>query len=183
MGSRWEHAWLVRRFAPTLAAMVVVLVARSRPASAALCARWNDPATVSADSTASISFRTFAPIATRDGGYRLEPFAFDYPFRVSAISPEGRSESVRVAPSSEDSLTWQGAFVPDQPGTWGLVIENLRGSETKCYEDASLRVVAVTQQSETSSVVTIGLAGFFIALVAAVAIVAVFIGRRRATRA
>ncbi len=181
MGASGNHARLVRRAAPIIAAVAAVLViGDAGPASAALCARWSDhPGTVSADSAASISFQTFVPVSTRDGRYRLDPFALDYPFRVRAISPDGRIEPIRVAPSSENAQTWRGSFVPNQSGTWSLAIENLTGSEAECYEDASLRVVAAPGPTPASPAVTLGLAGLVIALVT---LIVLFVGRRRALR-
>lgn len=135
-----------------------VVVVSASPASAALCAKWDPPVQGVVGSVASISFRTYVPISTDGDAYTLEPRAFpDYPFKVHAISPQGATSMIEMAPGAEDDRRWLGDLTPDHEGPWTLTIVNLQGGDALCYGDAILMV----ERGPRSRTPTFAVLGFF----------------------
>jgi LPXTG-motif cell wall-anchored protein len=131
----------VRPCSVLLVAFLATL-APGRPASAAMCARWDPPtAAPTVGSPLILSFRTYALIAKGPDDVTLKPWAVpNYPFGVQALSPGGERSTVPVAPSSSDDRVWVGSFTPDREGEWTLIILNFPGADASCYEDAVIKV-------------------------------------------
>lgn len=154
---------------PSLVAVFLSVIVLARPASSALCARWELPQAVVVGTTASISFRTYVPVSTNGEDYTLEPHAFpDYPFRVRASAPDGTTSRINMSTDPGDDQVWVGSLTPDRPGRWTLSITNLQGGDAVCYKDATL---AVEQEAGMPPVyvgvglvgILLGLAGFILA--------------------
>jgi hypothetical protein len=113
-----------------------------------MCAKWDPPTGApTVGSPMILSFRTYAPIAKGLEDVTLKPWAFpEYPFRVRALSPEGKRSTVPVAPSSSDDRVWIGSFTPDREGAWTLMILNFPGADASCYADAVLTVEQTQQE-------------------------------------
>jgi hypothetical protein len=97
-----QEALLVRRSTHRPSALLIALFAAlaiAPPASAAMCARWDRrTGVVALGSPVPVSFRTYVPTAKRPDDLTLKPWAFpEYPFRVRALSPEGKRSTVPVA--------------------------------------------------------------------------------------
>ena len=142
--SERSEGWIVRRRIEVLPSVLLAslsVIVLARPATAALCARWDPPAPGAVGSAASISLRTFVPFTTSGDDYVLEPYAVpDYPFRVQALSPDGTRRKVGMSPDSGDDRVWKGSLIPDRQGRWTLIITNFHGSDTACYTRAVLTV-------------------------------------------
>jgi hypothetical protein len=127
------------RIVGSLAGASAMVLLGAGVASSALCAHWESLPSTPSGQEVTVAFRTFLPLATGEGGYRLEPRPFpQYPFRVRAVAPNGTANDVAVSPGSGNR--WVGRFVPGQEGSWSVRIVNLSGSEPKCYRDGRLRV-------------------------------------------
>ena len=165
----------VSRVIGLIAVVFAAGVVVARPASAALCAKWDPPETTAAGTSAIVSFRTHVPISTNGDDYTLEPHAFpDYPFRVQAISPNGTAVDVSMATTGNDVLRWSGEFTADQGGSWTLIILNLQDADAPCYADMLLLVT----EEATSRTLEYALVG----LVALAAIGGFAVLRRRRVR-
>ena len=124
----------------TFSAASILSIAKT--ASGALCVEWADPATVTTNDLATISFQTYVPMASgEDDRIHLVLRAFrDYPFRVRAVAPSGDVLPLDMRPET-DSARWTGHFTPSEAGTWNLKVLNMQGGDTQCYVDRQLAVV------------------------------------------
>ena len=168
-------------FASSLFAGVVIAVTAASPASAALCARWEDaPTEGTIGSPVPLSFGTYAPVSVDPDHFRLRPWDVPgYPFRVRAHSPSGDTQTVEMAPRQDDEHVWVGWFTPDREGAWTFTIDNMKGSDAACYTDA---IVAVEEGSERGNLALTYAAIAFVILGAVAAFVALRSRQLRAIR-
>lgn len=127
--------WLLRgTISSTVAALSIGMF--GSPAHAAMCIQWRTATTSHVGATVDIVFETFLPTG---GGSQLRPQRFsEYPFRVTATSPDGRTLPIVVAPDVSGSA-WRGQLRLETPGQWAVRSENFNG-DTPC--GPVLRIVA-----------------------------------------
>ena len=119
-------------FATVLAALVV-----TPTADAAMCIRLsNKPERPVLGRMAVIQIKTFYP---RVGG-GLEPWIVrDYPFRVEAVSPRGKTFRIKVQPSP-DPYAWRGSFRFNSVGVWTVRVTNFAPYPAGCGAQLKVRV-------------------------------------------
>ena len=111
------------------AAVCVSSLALATQASGALEARLSiSPKRPAALEPTQVVLRTYAPLIRADGSCcRLEPHAArSYPFRVEAVSPDGRTSRVRVRWIRGNE--WRGVFRFPSPGRWTIQLPQFRKS-------------------------------------------------------
>jgi len=105
----------------TAGAVLVSGLVLAAPAGGALEVRLSvTPKRPSALDKTTIELRTYAPLIRADGSCcRLEPWDFrSYPFRLEAVSPEGKVSRIGVR-RAEPTL-WRGTVRFPRPGRWVL---------------------------------------------------------------
>ena len=117
-----------------LAGLTVVLLAAR--ADAAMCIQWRSSTTSAVGATADIVLETYVPTG---GGSRLRPQRVsEYPFKVTAVAPDGQARPIVVTPDTS-GYAWRGQLQVETPGQWTVRVDNFNG-DTPC--GPVLRIVA-----------------------------------------
>jgi hypothetical protein len=116
--------------ATAVAALVDLAVARVA-APAALTVRVDVfPDRPRAGDVATVQLRPFSPLV--DGGRPPALLARNWPWRVAAISPGGRSRRIRMVRKPSDPYLWSGTIRFPSAGSWQVCVLNFSGTGHAC---------------------------------------------------
>ena len=121
-------ASLARRLVVMSVSLAVLGTVTAPGADAALCIQWRSPTGGDVGSTVPVIFETYAPLTT---GAAVPFAAADYPFRITARSPDGELRRIEVSPTTEAATRWTGELLLDNAGVWEVYSENF-GGDSPC---------------------------------------------------
>jgi hypothetical protein len=112
-------------------AAVVDFLATARAATTAVTVRVDVfPDQPRAGEVTTVQLRPFSPLVA--GGTPPALVPKNFPWRVAAISPSGRSQRIRMVRKPSDPYLWSGTMRFRSPGSWRLCVLNFSGTGHAC---------------------------------------------------